>query len=133
MAKPTIVFVPGAWHTPTHYVAITSFFESKGYPVICNQNPSCGATDPKLDNNDDADAVHKSIEGVDGDVVVIMHSYGGVVGASAAAGARNVIGLIFIAAFVLPAGSSLQDAPEHDKSWLKLDVGPLLGSKAEWC
>ena len=79
-----------------------------------------------MDNNDDSVAVRKSIDGVDSDVVVIMHSYGGIVGAAAAAGAKNVIGLIFIAAFVVPAGSSLQDCPKHDNSWAKFDASCLL-------
>ena len=128
MLKPTIIVVPGAWHVPEHYAAITSYMSSKGYPIICKQNRSCGTEDATLDANDDAAAIRKEIDSVDGDVIIAMHSYGGLPGSVAANGAKNVIGLIFISAFVTPPGSTILEAPQLENSErddLDVDVRPI--------
>jgi pimeloyl-ACP methyl ester carboxylesterase len=54
----------------------------------------------------DAEAVRAAIDAVDGDVVVVAHSYGGVP-ATQGADAGRVAHIVFIAAFVLDAGESL--------------------------
>lgn len=114
MSKPTILVVPGAWHVPEHYAAITSFMKAKGYPVICKQNRTCGTEDATMNADDDAVAIRKEIDSIDGGVIITMHSYGGVPGSVAANGAANVIGLIFISSFVIPPGSTLMDAPQNN-------------------
>ena len=125
MSLPTILLVPGAWHTPAHYTAITSYLISKGYPVICNQNQTCGTENASLDANDDAAAIRKVIDSVEGDVIVAMHSCGGLPGSVAARGAENVIGLVFVGAFVVPVGETAMEAPRlgnEERGELVVDV-----------
>ena len=45
---PTIVLVPGAWHSPVHYELLFSQLRLSGYPIISDRLPSCGSTHPKL-------------------------------------------------------------------------------------
>jgi pimeloyl-ACP methyl ester carboxylesterase len=56
---------------------------------------------------DDVRAVREAIEAIDGPVVVVAHSYGGVPTTVAAAGQPNVQHLVYVAAFVLDVGESL--------------------------
>jgi pimeloyl-ACP methyl ester carboxylesterase len=54
----------------------------------------------------DADAVRAAIDAIDGDVVVVAHSYGGVQ-ATQGADAGSVAHIVYISAFVLDVGESL--------------------------
>lgn len=54
----------------------------------------------------DADAVRAAIDAIDGDVVVVAHSYGGVP-TTQGADADSVAHIVYISAFVLDAGESL--------------------------
>jgi pimeloyl-ACP methyl ester carboxylesterase len=59
---------------------------------------------------DDAQAVRDAVDAVDGPVVVVAHSYGGVPTTQGLAGAANVAHIVYIAAFALDAGESLLGA-----------------------
>ncbi|MCJ1296402.1 hypothetical protein MMC34_007968 [Xylographa carneopallida] len=119
---PTILFVPGAWHSPGHYSAFLSGLNSVGYPTICERNPSCNSASPEANSTaSDASAIRTLILAqldAGHDLIVAMHSYGGCPGAAAAHGLSKherqaagqpggVIGLVFICAFVAREGESL--------------------------
>lgn len=122
--KPTIVFCHGAWHTPAHFEPVQQLFESNGYPTRCPRQPSCGAVPPNVSMYEDARALRLVLEDlVEGQrkyVVLVLHSYGGIVGTQAtdhslAKQTREhlglpggVLGLLYMCAFVLPLGQSLQ-------------------------
>ncbi|KAK1534782.1 uncharacterized protein CCOS01_03534 [Colletotrichum costaricense] len=121
--KPTFIFVPGAWHCATKFEPVTSKLEALGYPTKSVQLPCYGAEPPLSDFQPDVAAIRQEIEkSVDAgeDVVLFMHSYGGIVGCEACRGlgkaARGkegktggVVRLVFCAAFMVPEGVSLFD------------------------
>nr|WOD45556.1 hypothetical protein [Trichoderma atroviride] len=87
-SKPTLVFVPGAWHSPDTWSKVTAELEPQGYKTICITLPTT-LSDPSKGIADDIDEARKAIlaETSQGrDVVVVVHSYGGMVGPSAVKG-----------------------------------------------
>lgn len=123
--QPLIVLVPGAWTPPAAYHKLTSLLENKPYnftvhsPALASNN---GAA-PLNSFEADVEAVRSAIEPlvtVGNDIVLIMHSYGGVVGSSATAGltrkdrqARGLPGgvshLFYISAYMLAKDQSAWD------------------------
>lgn len=114
----TFVLVPGAWHPASCFDPLASRLKSSGYQVRSVDTPSVGAEPPLESFGPDVQAVRSVIrEGTDGgqDVVVFMHSYGGMVGSQACQGwdkksreaagkAGGVVGLIYCCAFMVPEG-----------------------------
>lgn len=121
--KPTILFVPGAWHQAIVWDNVTSLLESQQFKCVAIALPT-STSDPSLSLKDDVEAVRNSIleETTKGkDVVVVTHSYGGAVGASAIRGLTrprdseghpepnnlgHVIGLILIASGFMITGKN---------------------------
>lgn len=86
--KPTLVFVPGAWHGPEVWNKVSSELEAQQYRCVRVALPST-LSDPSATFGDDVNAVRDAIvaETTRGcDVVVVEHSYGGQVGNSAVRG-----------------------------------------------
>lgn len=138
--KPTFVFVPGAWHSPSHFGHLISPLHEAGYPTVPVALPSV--------NPDEAKQIHLITDITflreeillplleDGkDVVLVMHSYGGCPGGAAAKGLSKserrsegrqggVIGLVFIAAFLAREGDSLLSALGGKlHPWITVNVG----------
>lgn len=121
--KPTIFIVHGAWHSAAHFVPLISLFKQAGYPVICPTQPTYNCQPPTKTLYDDATFTRSIltdlIEKEQKEVIMIMHSYGGVVGTEAvteelatevrqAKGLKGgVVRLLYMTAFVLPLGDSL--------------------------
>ena len=124
MSKPTIVLVPGAWHTPVHFEAFIHRLRDAGYPTISKQLKSVGSADPKNQTVvSDTNFIRQDVllpeldQGKD--IILIMHSYGGCPGAAAAKGLSKtervaagkeggIIGLVFMCAFLAAEGDSLK-------------------------
>jgi hypothetical protein len=117
---PTILFVPGAWHTPAHFVPISNLLHTHGYKTSCPTLPSCGGFG-KGPMQDDANAVKAELERllIEGaDIVLVGHSYGGLVVTEAAlveyskvarAGKRlegGVIHILYLCAVLLQPGQT---------------------------
>ena len=113
--KPAILLLHGAWHVPQHHAAFISQLESRGFTVSCPRLPSCNDASPPNKTLDDdvwcARKVALDLMNRRQDVVVVMHSYGGVVGTYAMSGlhesrkvdgngAGRVTSLIYMSAFV---------------------------------
>jgi len=112
--KPTLILVPGAWHSPNTWNKVTSLLNTQQYKTVSATLPST-LSDPSSTFSDDIKAVRDPIvaETTKGrDVVVVVHSYGGAVGSSAVKGltrpkqdvaspkeasSGHVIGIIMIA------------------------------------
>jgi pimeloyl-ACP methyl ester carboxylesterase len=143
--KPQIVLVPGAWHLPSGFHKLTAPLESHNYTIHSRQMPSVGSEDspnPPQDLTQDVKALQDLVTqaiGSGNDVLVVAHSWGGIVSTSALVGfgkkereARGekggVIRIAFIASIVWPEGTSLTDGletgPEENKTpdWFDMDV-----------
>ena len=86
---PTLVFVPGSWHKPICYDKIIKLLEAKHNLRCVPVTLPSTAGDPAATFKDDLDAAREAISGETTrgrDVVVIAHSYGGLVGNSAVKG-----------------------------------------------
>lgn len=84
-SKPTFVLVPGAWHRASTWDKVTALLEAQKYNCISVTLPST-TSNPSATFADDIAAVRKEIitETTKGrDVIVVVHSYGGLVGSSA--------------------------------------------------
>ena len=122
---PTIVIVPGAWHSPIHYHLLGLYLNKLGYETVSDRLPSCNSPFPNSESIAvDAAAIRANILSpriANGEeIVLIMHSYGGAPGSCAAVGASKqdlqangktggIIGLIYLAGFLLNEGDSLID------------------------
>jgi pimeloyl-ACP methyl ester carboxylesterase len=118
--KPTIVLVHGAWADGSSWDRVVPLLLDKGYNVIAVQNPLSSVAD-------DVAATKRAIEQATGDVILVGHSYGGVV-ISEAGNDPKVKALVYVAAFAPDNGESVNSMgkgkpqPEFVKT-LKVDSG----------
>lgn len=121
-SKPTIVMVPGAWQLAVTYECFGALLKKSGYAAKVVSLPSTGGTElPLTGLPEDIAAIRAVVTPlVDAgeDVVLLTHSAGGVSGSAAIKGldvkTRTAAGLsggvsriIYMAAFMIPKGSSL--------------------------
>lgn len=136
-AKPTIVFSMGAWLLPPAFSTIQDKLSQRGIPSEVPAHPSIGAEPPNKTLTDDVasfKAVLARLVEEGKDVVVVGHSYGGVVASCAiegldkdarkAAGKQGgVIRIVYMAAFALDKGQSLLDMlGGQPLPWMDVDV-----------
>lgn len=93
-----IVLVHGAWADGSGWQSIHDILRAHGYNVSVVQNPLTSLAD-------DVAAVKRVLSRQDGATLLVGHSYGGVV-ITEAGDAPNVVGLVYVAAFVPDAGES---------------------------
>jgi len=98
--KPTIVLVHGAWADGSSWSAVTSKLQSAGYTVDVEANPLRGLAT-------DAQYLRDLLATIPGPVVLVGHSYGGMVTTSAATGNPNVKALVYVDAFIPDQGDSV--------------------------
>ncbi|KAJ5364965.1 uncharacterized protein N7496_010678 [Penicillium cataractarum] len=135
-SKPTILFIPGAWHLPDVFDDTRAVLAARGFHSVAVGLPAIGAEPPTKGLVDDTVAVHNEIERLSDEgnqIVVVAHSYGGMVGAGAVKGLGyterqkagkdgGVIMLVYMAAFVAKSGTSLLDMLGGKwLPWMKLD------------
>ena len=101
--KPTIVFVHGAFADSSGWSLVAAGLQAKGYPVISFSNPLRG---PQYDG----EYLRQFLSTISGPVVLVGHSYGGAVIGNGATGNPNVKSLVYIAAYALAEGESVQAA-----------------------
>ncbi len=70
---------------------------------------------------DDAAAVRQRIEGIEGSVVVVAHSYGAVPATQGAADLPNVRHIVYVCGFVLDVGESLLGLLGTEPDWWVVD------------
>src|SRR2546430_17539546 len=90
---PTIVLVHGAWADASSWTGVIQRLQAAGHDVVALPNTLRG---PKAD----AAVIRNYLDTIGGPVVLVAHSYGGVVITNAAAGAQNVKALVFVDAFI---------------------------------
>ena len=137
MSEPTIVFAPGAWHTPDCFDIVRERLHQRGWETEAVTYPSVGAEPPNKGLADDAAALRATLEktaDAGKDIVLVVHSYGGLVGQNAvegldrkqrhAAGKKGgVINFVYMAAFVAPKGATIKEMLGGQfLPWMKFDV-----------
>jgi pimeloyl-ACP methyl ester carboxylesterase len=98
--RPNIVLVHGAWADGSCWSGVIERLQAQGLPVRAPQFPLTSIAD-------DVARLRQVLEFQDGPTIVVGHSYGGQIMTALGDEAPNVVGLVYIAAFVLDEGESL--------------------------
>ncbi|GAA1400507.1 alpha/beta fold hydrolase [Catellatospora coxensis] len=111
--KPTVVLVHGAFAESASWSGVVQRLRERSIDVVAAGNPLRGVPG-------DAAYVRDVVAAISGPVVLVGHSYGGMVITEAAAGNGKVTGLVYVCAF----------APDHGESAFDLSTrfpGSTLG------
>jgi pimeloyl-ACP methyl ester carboxylesterase len=121
-SEPTLVFIHGAFHGSWVWRELFKQLSVPGWRLQTVDLPSVAAKgEPRRDLFDDADAVRRALESVDGPIVAVAHSYGGLPLTQAAAGVPNVHHLVYLCAFQLDVGESLLGDIGQPPNWWIVD------------
>lgn len=111
--RPTFLLVHGGWHGAWCWDAVRAALDADGWRSRAVDLPSANPPADRPDGArpagmlDDADVIRDSLRRIDGPVVVVAHSYGGVPTTEAIADAANVVEAVYLASFPLDAGESI--------------------------
>lgn len=143
-ANPTLVLVPGSWHTPAVWEKVIEHLSAQHSKCVPVSLPSC-SSDPSATFSDDIQAVRRTITGeteAGRDVVLVVWSYGGQVGNSAIKGLTEpdsnnhgrVLGVALIASGFPMTGVGFLEATggvpppfialDHDAGYANLAADP---------
>lgn len=98
--SPTVVLVHGAFADASSWNGVIERLQARGVNVVAPANPLRGIVS-------DSAYISTVLEQIAGPVIAVAHSYGGAVITNAATGAKNVVGLVYIAAFATDEGETL--------------------------
>jgi pimeloyl-ACP methyl ester carboxylesterase len=104
----TVALVHGAFADGSSWAGVIERLRAKGVQVTAVANPLRGIS---LDSA----YVASVFDQIPGPVLAVGHSYGGAVISNAASGARNVVGLVFVAAFAPEEGERLGEVTATSK------------------
>jgi pimeloyl-ACP methyl ester carboxylesterase len=117
--QPTIVLVHGAFAESASWDRVIDPLVSAGHPVIAAANPLRGVAS-------DAASVSDLVRSIEGPVVLVGHSYGGLVISNVDADAGEIVGLVYVAAFApAPAESAFTLAGRFPGSTLGEALHPV--------
>lgn len=120
--KPAILLIPGAWHTGNTFEPVADILRAQGYKAETITLPSAGGP-ANITAHDDVEHIRKrylnELVAQGREVILVMHSYAGIPGTESVKGfARKdlaaqdkqggVVGLVYQAAFLVPAGASVE-------------------------
>ena len=117
---PTIVFLAGGFADPSCFDEVAALFQKEGYPTVYATVPSLNSSDARTATTSlDAQHVREKfllpLLATGKDVIIVAHSYGGVVGGGAAFGLGKsapsdqggVIGFLCVPAVLTQEGQTL--------------------------
>ncbi len=99
MTKPTIVLVHGAFAESASWNGVISHLQEHDVTAVAVANPLRSLAG-------DASYLRDVLATIEGPVVLVGHSYGGLVITEAASGSDSVVGLVYVSAFVPETGQS---------------------------
>ncbi|KAH8879964.1 alpha/beta-hydrolase [Thozetella sp. PMI_491] len=131
-----MVFAPGAWHQPSCFDKLRNSLHVRGWATEAVEYGTVGAEPPNKHMSEDAAAIRAvltrlSDEGKE--IVLVVHSYGGIAGANAVEGlgwqqrakegkTGGVTMFVYLAAFVTPLGKSIKEMLGGQfLPWMKFD------------
>jgi len=115
---PTVVLVHGAFADAGSWSGVIEELQAHGIPVIAPPNPLRGLAS-------DSAYIASLASQIDGPVVLVGHSYGGAI-ITVAGVTENVVGLVYVAAYVLEEGESLGELQG------RFPLSPLVSNLKEW-
>ncbi|MGC4813677.1 alpha/beta fold hydrolase [Micromonospora sp. DT228] len=92
-AKPTVVLVHGAWADGSSWDKVAAKLQHDGYRVVTPPNLLSGVSK-------DAENLRAYLDTITGPIVLVGHSYGGMVITNAALGDKQVKALVYVDAYV---------------------------------
>jgi pimeloyl-ACP methyl ester carboxylesterase len=104
----TVVLVHGAFADSSSWTGVIQRLQAHGVDVTAVPNPLRGISI-------DSAYVASRFEQIPGRVLAVGHSYGGAVITNAATGAKNVVGLVYVAAFAPDEGERLGEVEASSK------------------
>jgi pimeloyl-ACP methyl ester carboxylesterase len=110
---PTVVLVHGSFADASSWSGVTRRLEGRGVPVKAIVNPLRGV-------KADSAYVSSVLSQIPGPVLAVGHSYGGAVITNAATDAKNVVGLVYVAAFAPDEGETVADIVGSSKESILL-------------
>ncbi len=111
-----VVLVHGAWHGAWCWDGVVDELAAAGVPVTAVELPLTGV-------DKDVAATRRAILRCGDDVVVLGHSYGGLVVSEAASGMSEVSHLVYLAALMLDTGEDMVELmAEHESEMLGIGV-----------
>jgi pimeloyl-ACP methyl ester carboxylesterase len=108
MSVTTVVLVHGAFADASSWNGVIERLQSEGVPVTAPANPLRGIAA-------DSAYIASVFDQIDGPVLAVGHSYGGAVITNAATEAKNVVGLVYVAAFAPDEGEALGEVEAGSK------------------
>ncbi|MGW2694986.1 alpha/beta fold hydrolase [Streptomyces sp. NPDC001296] len=117
-STPTVVLVHGAFADAASWSGVIAELQSEGIAVVAPPNPLRGLAS-------DAAYIASVASRIDGPVVLVGHSYGGAL-ITVAGTTENVVGLVYVAAYVLEEGESLGELQG------RFPASPLVSNLKEW-
>ena len=125
--NPTIVLVHGGFVDASNWTPVIRELQARGLPVLAPANPLRSLAG-------DSAYIASVVNEIDGPVLLVGHSYGGAVITVAGAAADNVVGLVYITAFILDEHESFTEVlsrfPETPlKQALRPHRYPLAGNE----
>jgi len=122
-SKPTVLIVHGCFHTPVHFNSFRDLLHARGYDTVCPHLPSTSRLPPAYAPatlQEDAECVlvelRRLVEDEGRQVVVVAHSYGGMVAGEAVKAELGrkiregkgekggVLRIVFLCAILVPLG-----------------------------
>lgn len=100
--RATVIFVHGAFADSSSWNVEISLLRAAGYPVIAYANPLRGIAN-------DAAGLDELVKSVDGPVILVGHSYAGMVISQVAAQETTVKAIVYVAALIPEVGESTND------------------------
>ncbi|WP_158609998.1 alpha/beta fold hydrolase [Micromonospora musae] len=91
--KPTVVLVHGAWADGSSWDKVTAKLQHDGYRVVTPPNLLSGVAN-------DAANLRAYLDTISGPIVLVGHSYGGMVITNAAMGDKQVKALVYVDAYI---------------------------------
>ena len=99
-SRPTVVLVHGAFADGSSWNGVIERLQAEGVQVTAPANPLRGISI-------DSAYIASYLDQIPGPVLAVAHSYGGAVITNAATNAKNVVGLVYVAAFAPDEGETL--------------------------
>lgn len=98
--KPTVVLVHGAWADGSSWDKVAAKLQHDGYQVVVPPDLLSGVST-------DAQSLRAYLDTIPGSVVLVGHSYGGMVITNAALGDKQVKALVYVDAYIPDQGDSV--------------------------